>query len=71
VSVRWWQRGRRRWAPERAKRQWSEPNAGDEGPRLDPLGFRWGAKHWQGGAWQWGDNEVGEGLPHVCEHKCL
>jgi hypothetical protein len=22
------------------KQWWSEPNAGDEGPRLDPLGFR-------------------------------
>jgi hypothetical protein len=27
-----------------AKRQWSEPKAGDEGPRLDPLGSRRGAK---------------------------
>jgi hypothetical protein len=23
-----------------AKRTWSEPNAGDEGPQLDPLGFQ-------------------------------
>jgi hypothetical protein len=37
-----------------AKRQWSEPNTGDEGPRLDPLGFRRGAKQRQGGS------EVGE-----------
>jgi hypothetical protein len=33
-----------------AKWWWSEPNAGDEGPRLDPLGFRRGAKQRQGGA---------------------
>jgi hypothetical protein len=43
-----------------AKRQWSEPNAGDEGPRLDPLGFRQGAKQRQGGVCQRGGNEVGE-----------
>jgi hypothetical protein len=44
-----------------AKRRWSEPNAGDEGPRLDPLGFWRGAKQRQGGACRWGGSEVGEG----------
>jgi hypothetical protein len=43
-----------------ARQWWSEPNAEDEGPWLDPLGFWWGAKQQQAGACQWG-GEVGEG----------
>jgi hypothetical protein len=35
--------------------------AGDESPRLDPLGFRRGAKQRQGGACRRGGSEVGEG----------
>jgi hypothetical protein len=54
-----------------AKRRWSEPNAGDEGPRLDPLGFRRGAKQRQGGASGEGAAKWAKGLPHICEHKCL
>jgi hypothetical protein len=37
-----------------AKWWWSEPNAGDEGPRLDPPGFWQGAKQQQGEACRWG-----------------
>jgi hypothetical protein len=61
VSVRWQRRGRRRWALERGQRWWSEPNAGDEGPRLNPLGFRQGAKQRQGGACQQGGQRSGRG----------
>jgi hypothetical protein len=37
------------------------PNAGNEGPRPDPLGFRRGAKQRQGGACRQGGSKVGEG----------
>jgi hypothetical protein len=48
-----------------------EPKAGDEGPRLDPLGFRQWAKQRQRGACRQGATKWARHLPHVYEHKCL
>jgi hypothetical protein len=50
VPARWSEEGDYDERRREAKWWWSEPNAGDEDPRLDPLGFWRGAKRRQGGA---------------------
>jgi hypothetical protein len=47
------------------------PNHGDEGPRLDPLGFRRGPSSKKEERAGEGATKWVSGLPHVCEHKCL
>jgi hypothetical protein len=43
-----------------AKNRWSEPEAGDERTRLDPIGFRLGANQWQGAACRRRGSEEGK-----------
>jgi hypothetical protein len=54
-----------------AKRRWSEPNARDEGPLLDPLGFCEGPSSGKEERAGEGAAKWARGMPHVCEHKCL
>jgi hypothetical protein len=54
-----------------AKRRWSEPNAGDEGPPLDPLGTDEGPSSGKEERADEGAAKWARGVPHICEHKCL